>query len=146
WNAQTGTLTLIGTASAADYQAALRAVRYTNSSDAPSTVDRSVTLVVSDGSDASAPAVRGVSVVAIDDPAVVTASAGSAAYTENSAPVALDPGLSIFDADSAMLVGATVRIIGDYAAGQDVLWFADLPGINGSWDAMTGTLTLTGAQ
>ena len=37
WNAATGTLTLVGSDTLANYQAALRAVKYQNTSDDPST-------------------------------------------------------------------------------------------------------------
>jgi hypothetical protein len=65
-------------------------------------------------------------------------------YTENAPATAVDPGLTLTDAVSTSLVGATVAITDNYANGQDVLDFTDTPTITGSWDAATGTLTLTG--
>ena len=75
---------------------------------------------------------------------VVTPSGGAASYTENAAAVAVDPGLTLSDADSAQLTGATVRISANYANGQDVLAFTNQSGITGTWAAATGTLTLSG--
>ena len=66
-----------------------------------------------------------------------------AVYVENAPAVAVAPGLAVTDVDSADLAGATIAVT-DYVAGEDVLSFADQGGIAGSWDAATGTLTLTG--
>ncbi len=48
------------------------------------------------------------------------------------------------DVDSSNLAGATVRITGNFASGQDVLGFSDQNGIAGSYNAATGVLVLTG--
>src|SRR5262245_56063499 len=49
------TLTLSGTATVADYRAALRSVTYSNTSDTPSTLARAIEFVADDGTDPSAP-------------------------------------------------------------------------------------------
>ena len=49
WDSGTGTLTLTGTTTVANYQTALRSVTYQNTNDAPSTATRVVTFVVNDG-------------------------------------------------------------------------------------------------
>jgi hypothetical protein len=49
YNAAGGVLTLSGSAPAADYQTALRAVRYSNTSENPSTLTRTVTFQVRAG-------------------------------------------------------------------------------------------------
>ncbi|MEF7615710.1 DUF4347 domain-containing protein [Aquincola sp. MAHUQ-54] len=86
-----------------------------------------------------------ISVTDVDDTApVVGASGGIVAHVENAAPVPIDPGLTVSDADSGTLAGATVRISTNYVAGQDRLAFVDQNGITGHWDAATGTLTLSG--
>ncbi|MFI5428897.1 beta strand repeat-containing protein [Aeromicrobium sp. UC242_57] len=80
YNASTGVLTLSGTATVAEYQAALRAVKYHNTSDTPSTVTRTVTYSVSDGE------------LSDSDTATVTVTA------VNDAPVADDESFSGADA------------------------------------------------
>ena len=50
------------------------------------------------------------------------------------------------DPDSTTLVGATVSISGNYRNGQDVLSFTNIASITGTWNATTGTLTLTGVN
>ncbi len=84
-------------------------------------------------------------VAPVDDVPVVVTTVTTLAYTEKTAQTAVDPGLTVVDIDSAVLQGATVRISGNYAAGQDVLSFTDRAGITGSWNAATGVLTLSGS-
>jgi Domain of unknown function (DUF4347)/Concanavalin A-like lectin/glucanases superfamily len=67
WNAASGVLTLTGSATLAQYQAALRSVTYINSSDGPSTATRTVSFVVNDGSANSNTGVRNISVAAVND-------------------------------------------------------------------------------
>ena len=55
------------------------------------------------------------------------------------------PGLTVTDSDSPTLNHATVRVATNYTIGEDLLGFTDQLGITGSWDAATGTLTLTGS-
>ncbi|MEO5366453.1 MAG: FG-GAP-like repeat-containing protein, partial [Magnetococcus sp. WYHC-3] len=49
WNATTGILTLTGQATMAEYQQALRTITYENTSQTPSTLQRTVGITVSDG-------------------------------------------------------------------------------------------------
>jgi len=144
WDASTGTLTLTGTATVAQYQAALRSITYTNGSDNPSTAARTVSFTVTDGSLASTAATRSIAVTAVNDAPVVTTTGGSSTYTENGSAVVVDSGLTVSDVDSTHLNGATVRITGNYSSGQDLLTFTNQNGISGSWNASTGTLTLSG--
>lgn len=81
--------------------------------------------------------------MAVNDPPVVTPS-GNLAYTEGDGAVALDDAITVTDADDTDLRTVTVRITGNYIFGEDILAFSDQLGITGSWNAATGTLTLTG--
>src|SRR5258706_13031686 len=80
---------------------------------------------------------------------VVTASGGAAAYVENGAPMPVDPGLTVADADNATLASASVSIGANFAAGQDVLGFVNdgstMGNIAASYDAANGALTLSSA-
>jgi hypothetical protein len=145
WDASTGTLTLTGTATVAQYQAALRSITYTNGSDNPSTAARTISFTVTDGALNSTVATRNIAITAVNDAPVVATVGGSSTYTENGSAVAVDSGLTVGDVDSANLSGATVRITGNYVNGQDVLAFTNQNGISGSWNASTGTLTLAGS-
>ena len=79
-------------------------------------------------------------------PPSVNASAGVASYIENQAAISIDPGITVNDADSISLAGATVAINGGFASDQDILAFTPQPGISGSYDAVNGVLTLTGSS
>ncbi|MHC5830085.1 MAG: hypothetical protein ACYT04_82695, partial [Nostoc sp.] len=61
-----GVLTLTGTATVAQYQAALQSVTYQNSSDNPSPT-RTISFVVNDGSLDSSPATRNINLTAVND-------------------------------------------------------------------------------
>jgi large repetitive protein len=95
------------------------------------------------GVDASAIQTFVITVNAVNDAPALTAG-GALAYSENQAATAVDGTVAVADLDSASLVGATVAITGNYASGQDVLSYAAALGISGTFDAGTGTLTLTG--
>ncbi len=75
---------------------------------------------------------------------VVTTTAGNLAYTENAGAVAIDPALTVTDADNANLTGATVSITAGFVSAQDTLAFTNQLGITGSYNSGTGVLTLTG--
>lgn len=62
-----GTLTLSGTASVAVYQQVLRTIAYQNTSQNPTTSDRTITVTVSDGIATSAPVVSTISIIPDDD-------------------------------------------------------------------------------
>lgn len=77
YSAGTGVMSLSGSSSVANYQAALRTVKYANSSDNPSTSTRTVSFTVNDGSLASNTVTRNISVAAVNDPPGGSFSAGS---------------------------------------------------------------------
>jgi len=81
----------------------------------------------------------------VDEPPVVTTSAGTAAFTEDAGPVAIDAALTVFDPENANIAGAEVRFDTGFVIGQDALLFADQAGISGSYNAASGVLTLTGS-
>ncbi|MDX1930867.1 MAG: VCBS domain-containing protein [Pirellulaceae bacterium] len=71
WNATTGELTLTGSATVAQYQAALRSISYTNSSETPSTLTRTVSFTVNDGTANSNTQTRDINVASINDAPVL---------------------------------------------------------------------------
>jgi hypothetical protein len=141
----TGVLTLSGLASVADYQAALRTVTFSNTSDAP-TPTRTISFEATDGGATSAPATHAVALVGVNDAPTVVSGA-TLDYTEDDSATAIDPALTVDDVDSATIAGATVTIDAGYANGQDVLSLVPSPqnGISGSFDAGAGKLTLSGS-
>ena len=138
------TLTSAGaTATVAQWQAALQAVTYSNTSDNPSTLARTVSYVVNDGAVNSNTVTSTVNVTAVNDAPVLATSGTTLAYTENSAATVVDSGLTVSDADNATLASATVTISTGFATAEDTLAFTDQNGITGSWNASTGVLTLS---
>lgn len=72
----------------------------------------------------------------------VAQSSGMTAAVEQIAQV-VDAAVTV-QADSARLSKATVQITGNYVQGQDLLQFATIGTITGTFDAATGTLTMRG--
>ena len=110
YNNATGTLTLSGAASAANYQTALRSVTYTNNSQSPTTATRTVSFqVTDDGALASNIASRDITVASINDVPALTTALGATAFTENGPAVLVDATLIATDADDTNLESATRR-------------------------------------
>ncbi len=81
--------------------------------------------------------------ITLSERPVIAVGAGTPAYTEDNAAVTIAPALVVTDGDSVNdMTGATI-IVTDRVSG-DHLGFADQNGIAGTYDAGTGTLTLTG--
>ncbi|MCU1500124.1 MAG: hypothetical protein JWM47_4077, partial [Acidimicrobiales bacterium] len=143
----TGVLTLSGVASTADYKSALHHVVFSSSSGNIDTTNRDVAVSVTDNLDiVTNTAHATISIVAVNDAPILDGHGGSLSYTENNAPTAIDPLLTLTDADSANINSATVRITGNFHTGEDLLGFTTHNGISASYDGSTGVLTLTGAS
>lgn len=144
------TLTSAGsTATLAEWQAALRAVTYLNSSDAPDTTTRTVDFVVNDGTDDSNSLSSSITITAVNDaPVFVNYSSGRVPYIPGSgsevniANTVITGTPIIFDIDSGTFTGATVEILG-YQAGDQLTMSQSSPGFNA--DFQNGVLTITGS-
>ena len=145
WNASLGQLTLTGSASVANYQTALRTVKYTNNSATPSSLLRTVTFRVYDGTDNSNTQSRNISIASNIAPVLASIEGSTLAFTEGDAATAITSTLTVTDADDPNLASATITISSNYQNGEDVLSFTNAGGITGSWNASTGQLTLTGS-
>ena len=148
WDAATGTLTLTGSDTLADYQAALQAVTYQDIDVSPSAVTRTVSFQVNDGLAESNVVTRQIiTVVPLASPPILAGiEADSLAYTQGDPATAITSALTVSDAEASVLVGATVWISGSFQSGEDVLAFANTASITGNWNAATGALTLTGSD
>ncbi|MCQ4143513.1 Ig-like domain-containing protein [Vogesella sp. AC12] len=137
-----------GIATLAQWQAALRAVTYTDSAITPNTATRTVSVSVSDGSKDSATVTRTVTVAATDQTPIATTTGSAGAYVVGGGATAVDSGLTVSDLDSVTLASATVAITGNFHSGEDVLAFSNTSAITygniaASYNAGTGVLTLT---
>lgn len=145
FDAATGTMTLIGVATAADYQAALRSVMYRDTSNTPNAAIRRFQFVVNDGVSSSATAYRYFSVAASTTPPIISnLETVTFADLEKSPATPITSTVKITDLQSATLQSATIQLAPNYFQGEDLLSFADTATIKGSWNSATGTLTLSG--
>src|SRR5205814_7364883 len=134
YNAGTGVMTLTSagnTATLAQWQAALRAVQYANSSDNPSTSARTVSFAVNDGSANSNTVTSTVNVTAVND-APTLATGTTLNYTENGAAAAVNTSITVADLDNTTLSSGTVSITGGFASAEDVLSFTNVPATMGN--------------
>ncbi|HIG39610.1 MAG TPA: DUF2341 domain-containing protein [Gammaproteobacteria bacterium] len=147
YNAASGVLTLTGTDTLANYEAALESVTYTNSNtDNPNSGNRTVTWQVNDG-DTSSVGINSTITVAAQNDAPEMADAGSTlVYTEGDGAQVIDAALTITDVDDADIESATISLDTGFASGEDVLAFTNTTNISGSYNAATGVLTLTGTD
>ncbi|MEI8384245.1 MAG: ice-binding family protein, partial [Planctomycetota bacterium] len=131
-----GILTLTSSGASAttvEWQAALRSVTYTNTSDNPLTATRNVTFTANDGTAVSNSLASTIQLTAINDPGVLSIS-GNINYVQNDPATAIDTGLVLTDIDSSE-EHATITIT-NFVAGQDVLAFTN--------DGLTmGNITVT---
>ncbi|GFM24598.1 uncharacterized protein PO2_contig-042-36 [Mycobacterium sp. PO2] len=142
-----GTLTLNGTATVAQYEAAIRSLTFSTNSSADATI-RTVSIVVTDAQGSSSlPGSVTVTVLAapVNLAPLVTTSLLGPVYTAGNDPEVVDSLVTIIDLDSTMLQGATIQI-SDGLTDGDVLAFTSPSGssISGTYVEATGTLTLSG--
>ena len=95
-----GTLTLTGSATLVEYQAALQSISYENTSDDPSDLTRTVTFLVNDGDVDSNIVSRDIDFTAVNDaPTLANIEAVPASYTEGGSAVGITSNLSLDDLD-----------------------------------------------
>lgn len=138
YSAGTGVLTLTsagGSATLAQWQAALRSVTYSNGSDLPNTSTRTISFAVNDGSSDSNTATRAVSVTSVNESPVITTPA-SLAVTEDVASALTGVSFSDVDAGSSVVTAT-------FSVGSGTLAGTSGAGVTVSGSG-TGALTLTG--
>ncbi len=149
FNSSSGVLTLTGTDSVTNYEAALRSVTYHQNTegDDPNLSARTISFVVNDGSAASTTLTSTVNVTAINDAPEVSASS-TVSYTEGDASATVGD-VTITDVDDANMASATVSLVG-FVTG-DLLGLttaanglASVNGLTVSYNAGSGVATLVG--
>ncbi|MBD2737248.1 DUF4347 domain-containing protein [Nostoc paludosum FACHB-159] len=146
---ETGTITLTGSATLANYTTALTQIAYSNTSDNLNIDARTVSFTVNDGTNNSNTVSRTINVKAVNDSPVLDAVASdSLAYTEKAAAMLISSTvIEINDVDNSDISSATISITDNYQKGQDILSvLGTLPiGITAdAFNAAKGTITLTG--
>ena len=149
-------VTLTGEASLAAYEAAISAIRFDNTSQTPTaTVDRTITVTVSDGALTSNVGTTTIHVVPVADAPTLDLDANNSTtggsgytrgYTEQQPGGVLitDSDVSIGDIDSATIKSATIHLTN--AQPGDYLSMNPLPGglTASQYDPATGTITISG--
>ena len=142
-NYANGVLSLSGSASLAQYEAVIHSVTYSNLSDNPSEVTRTVEIVVNDGDVNSDPLSRDVFINSVNDAPVLTSiEALPAIYTENAVATGITGNLSVDDVDNTQIESAMVTI-SNYVANEDILSVVEQSGITGNY--ASGVLSLSGS-
>ncbi len=146
-NFDQGVLTLTGTASVADYQAALRRVTYQNTSDQPSTDVRTIRFEVTDGTGGQSNALtREVVVEAVEDTLqVVDLETTPLYFSIGRAPVVVSRSVRLEDPDSETLDRLVIALDPEtYVADDDSLGLRAGGDLTADWNDATGVLTLSG--
>jgi hypothetical protein len=150
YNTGSGVLTLTssgGTATIAQWQAALRAVTYTDTAVTPSSATRGISFTItSDGFTAGNTTSKAVSITDTDQTPIVTATGGTTSYVGASSAVTIDSGISVSDADNTTQSSGTVSVSGGFHSGDTLSFTNDgstMGNISASYNAATGVLTLT---
>ncbi|WP_206951258.1 DUF4347 domain-containing protein [Trinickia acidisoli] len=155
YNSITGVLTLTssaGSATTAQWQAALEAVTYTDTAVTPNTATRTISFeITSDGYTAGNTVTKTVTVADTDQTPVVTTTGGTTTYDLGTSATSIDGSISVTDRDNTTQSSGTVSISNDFQSG-DTLAFTNTSATTygnisvQSYDAATGVLTLTSSD
>ncbi len=138
-----GILTLTGSDTKANYQTALRAVTYENTSSDPVDLDRTISIVINDGDNNSNTQSRDVTVATVNSKPVLS-SIESSNIPYPDAAVQITNTIIVSDPDDTRLDSALVIITENLKPAEDSLIYSTLFGITGNWNPNTGILKLTG--
>ena len=103
------TFTISGTASATVYQGVLRAMSYSNGSDAPSTTARTVTITVTDAEGATGQTTATINITAVNDAPTATNLTQTHAVYEGGSPLDLTD-IVVSDPDGTDTITATLTL------------------------------------
>ncbi|MCA9888991.1 MAG: hypothetical protein KC546_11495, partial [Anaerolineae bacterium] len=148
-----GVLTLLGRYPLATYEVVLGTIQYENRSDDPSTEDRLITFVVSDGSLLSSEVTSTVSIISTNDSPVVdldadnsggdSPNADAGTYDMPREPIALIDDAVIYDSDDSDLELLQITLVGMPDGPAEVLQ-VDLGTSGLTSTYVNGVLTITG--
>jgi hypothetical protein len=154
YDANTGVLSLTsagGTATFAQWQAALASITYTDTAITPNNASRTISVTVTDGNGVTSDVqTRNVTVNDTDQTPLLSVG-GAVTFTAagiGSTPVAVAPQVTLSDRDNTTELAAQVSITGGFDPAHDTLAFTGSAGtgnIAASYNAATGVLTLTSA-
>lgn len=147
WNVGTGKLTLSGSSSIANYQAAFRSITYQNTSSNPSTAQRTISFTATGSLINSNTVNRNIAITGVNNaPILAGIEVANLTYTEGEAAKPITSSINVADVDNTTINSAIIQITSNYINGQDLLKFTNQNGITGVWTAGTGMLMLSGAS
>ncbi len=86
-----------------------------------------------------------IAVNAVDDaPILASVEPAPIVFVENDVPGNVTSTITIAEFDTGLISGASIQISANYRSGEDLLMFTNTATIAGSWNAATGTLSLSG--
>jgi hypothetical protein len=138
-------LTAVGDVTAENFAAALQNVHFNTEGDMAGHNERRVNVVLkvchkmSEQEFCSAPTLQCIKILPVNDQPVVNAPAQRVNYTQNGAPIVLEPALTITDADDKMLASAMVQVV---SGENDVLAFTATDNITGVIGVTDSTSTI----
>jgi Domain of unknown function (DUF4347)/Cadherin-like/Right handed beta helix region len=139
WDALLGTLTISGSATIAQYQAALSQVQYRNLSDSPTTVSRTLSFALTNANGAQGTASKQLSVAAINDAPTITSPSSALSVDEDTNLILSGVNaISISDIDAG---SSTVRVTltaGNLGIGA-TLTLSQITGISFQLGTVNGT-------
>ncbi|UVM51926.1 VCBS domain-containing protein [Pseudomonas sp. B21-015] len=133
----TGVLSITGSATKATYQTILDGILYNNSSDTPTTSDRTVNVLVSDGIDSSISHSVTIGITALNDTPVNTLPAS---YTTNEDTAFKLSGLSVADVDAGAGSISVTLTVGSGSLTAATAGSVTVSGSGTSSIVLTGTL------
>ncbi len=147
YDSGSGVLNLFGTGDLAGWEAALRTVRYANTSDDP-VAERTITFTVNIVGE-TASAVQTVNIASVPDAPVLTVTSDTRTLDlddpAQSLPLVLDDSLTLTDPDTPEFNTGLVSIsIASGLRSGDVLGFTPVAGVTGTFNPGTGVLALSG--
>ncbi|MEQ1710865.1 MAG: Ig-like domain-containing protein, partial [Hyphomicrobium sp.] len=137
YDAATGTMTLTGSASKADYQAALHLITFSSTGDSPASVTRAIAVTVNDGVANSNAAIATISVTVVNDAPVNGLPASFTAAATTTVNLA---GLSITDPDAA---SGSMTVTFAVGSGSLILDATVMGGISAAQVTGNGTALIT---
>ncbi len=75
---------------------------------------------------------------------VLNAGSTTLIYNENDPPLRINGALTITDPDDIEIESAEVAISGNYISGEDILTFTSVPGVSGTFNVGSGTISFSG--
>lgn len=147
WSSVSGELLLVGYASLAAYQSALRSVTYDNLNPDPDQSTRSIDFKVSDGELHSTPVSRDLVVTAVNDaPVLANLEESVLVYNEGDGAVAITDSITVSDGDNTKIDSVVIQITSNYFIDEDSLGYSPIFGLSGTWYRGTGKLVINGLK